>query len=76
MHILQYVKAQIIKLAQAIFMKARSWPIDSVERKFRLNLGKNSQKVASKWPQLFLNNFQFSYIMRAYISREKCDLVY
>ena len=57
-------------------MKARSWPIDCVERKIRLKIGKNGQKVASKWPEFFLNNFQFSFIMRAYISQEKCDIVY
>ena len=57
-------------------MKARSWPIDSVERKNRLKIGKNGQKVASKWLKLFVKNFLFSFIMRIYISREKCDLVY
>ena len=57
-------------------MKARKWPMDSVERKTRLKLGKNDQKVASKWPQIFSKNFKISLIMRAYISREKYDLVY
>ena len=57
-------------------MKARSWPIDCVERKIRLKIGKNAPKGTSKWPQLFLENFQFSYIMRAYISRENVDLDY
>ena len=57
-------------------MTARNWPADSVERKNRLKIGKNASKVTSKWPQLFLGNFQFSYIMRAYISRENCDLDY
>ena len=57
-------------------MTARNWPIDSVERKNRLKIGKNAPKVTSKWPQLLFENFQFSYIMRAYISRENCDLDY
>ena len=57
-------------------MKARKWPMDSVERKIRQKIGKNGQKVASKWPQIFFKNFQISLIMRAYITREKCDLVY
>ena len=57
-------------------MKARKWPMDSVGRKNWLKIGKNAQKVASKWPQLFSLNFQTSFITRAYISREKCDLVY
>ena len=56
-------------------MKARKWPIDSVECKIRLRIGKNGQKVISKWPQLFVKNFNFSFIL-AYISREKRDLVY
>ena len=56
-------------------MKARSWPIDSVERKIRLKIGEIGPKVTSKWHQLFLKNFQFSFIMRAYLSREKCDVV-
>ena len=57
-------------------MKARNWPIDSVERKIRLKIGKNGPKVTSKWPQLFVKDFQICFIMRAYISQEKCDLVY
>ena len=57
-------------------MKARKWPIDLVERKIRRKIGKNGQKVISKWPQLFFKKFNFSFILRAYISREKCDLVY
>ena len=37
-------------------MKVRSWPIDSVERKFRLNLGKNGILLEvtiffTPWPQ-------------------------
>ena len=57
-------------------MKARNWPIDSVERKIRLKIGKSGPKMPSKWPQLFVKDFQISFIMRAYISREICDLVY
>ena len=57
-------------------MKARKWPLDSVVRKIRLKIGKNGQKVISKWPQLFFKNFHFSFILRAHISQEKCDLVY
>ena len=57
-------------------MKARSWSIVRVGLKIQLKIGKNCQKVASKWPKSLLNDFQFSFIIRAYISREKCDLVY
>ena len=60
-------------------MKARSWSIVRVGLKIQLKIGKNCQKlpkIASKWPKSFLNDFQFSFIIRAYISREKSDLVY
>ena len=57
-------------------MKARSWPFDLVEHKIWLKIGKNGQKMTSKWPKIFSKDFQISFIMRAYISREKCDLVY
>ena len=57
-------------------MKARSWPIGLVERKIWLKIGKNGQKMTSKWPKICSKDFQISFIMRAYISREKCDLIY
>ena len=52
-------------------MNAKSWPMNSVEHKIRLKIYKNGQTVTLKWPQLFSNNVQFSFIMRAYISQGK-----
>ena len=49
-------------------MKARKWPIDSVERQIRLKIGKNGQKVISKCPQLFgLSHKPASDSFRCYI---------
>ena len=56
--------------------EGKSWPIGLVERKIWLKIGKNGQKMTSKWLKIFSKDFQISFIKRAYISREKCDLVH
>jgi hypothetical protein len=47
MHILYYIKSQIIKHKWVIFIKTRSLPIDLMECKIRLKMA----QTGPQWPQ-------------------------